>query len=246
MTRAPILSLSLWVWLSAAAPPIAFVPESPGFAAAADEYRAIWETQGRRIVAALEAATGLRFPAASIEAIVNDGPPMAAYGGRSMRLRALYSPDYKKATLVHELGHLLSFALPRTADLDDHRLLSLPYDVWTDLYGRDFATAWSRSRPIRTLRLRRRLDWAWRYSGGEAGAAAGAQDFADLTPQVARSSASPGAPLSASVSGGQRASRPLDRRDAGDAQVITRRNSAVRPRASILRCSAVAIAVKSE
>jgi hypothetical protein len=38
------------------------------------------------------------------------------------------------------LGHRLSFLLPRTAELDDHRLLYLfLYDVWTDLYGRDFA-----------------------------------------------------------------------------------------------------------
>jgi hypothetical protein len=140
MTRAPLLALGLWASLGAAAPPIAFVPQGPGFAAAADEYRAIWAAEGPRIAAALEAATGLRFPAARVEAIVNDGPPMAAYDGRSMRLRASYSRDYKKATLVHELGHLLSFALPRTGTLDDHRLLYLfLYDVWTDLYGRDFA-----------------------------------------------------------------------------------------------------------
>jgi hypothetical protein len=132
--------LAAWALLCAAAPPLSFVPQRPAFAPAADEYRAIWETDGLRIVAALEAATGLRFTAVPVEAIVNDSPPMTAYDGRSMRLRARYSPDYKKATLVHELGHLLSFALPRTADLDDHRLLYLfLYDVWTDLYGRDFA-----------------------------------------------------------------------------------------------------------
>lgn len=126
--------------LSAAAPRMMFVPQNPHFAAAAAEYRAIWQSDGTRIVAALEAATGLRFPAAPVEAIVNDSSPMTAYGGRSMRLRAAYSPDYKKATLVHELGHLLSFAFPRNAGLDDHRLLYLfLYDVWTDLYGRAFA-----------------------------------------------------------------------------------------------------------
>jgi hypothetical protein len=130
----------LWALLCAAAPPMSFVPQNSHFAAAADEYRAIWEADGPRIVAAMEAATGLRFPARPVEAIVNDSPPMTAYGGRSMRLRAAYSPDYKKATLVHELGHLLSFAFPRTAGLDDHRLLYLfLYDVWTDLYGRAFA-----------------------------------------------------------------------------------------------------------
>jgi hypothetical protein len=134
------LILAAWALLCAAAPPLSFVPRTSGFAAAAGQYRAIWETEGPRIVAALEAASGLRFRAVPVEAIVGDGPPMAAYDGRSMRLRAGYSPAYKKATLVHELGHLLSFALPRTAGLDDHRLLYLfLYDVWTDLEGRDFA-----------------------------------------------------------------------------------------------------------
>ena len=72
--------------------------------------------------------------------IVHEGAPMTAYDGRTIRLRAGYSPLYKKATLVHEFGHRLSFLLPRTADLDDHRLLYLfLYDVWTDLYGRAFA-----------------------------------------------------------------------------------------------------------
>ncbi len=140
MARTLPYAVGLWALLCAAAPPMSFVPQGPGYAAAAGEYRAIWKADGARIAAALEAATGLRFPAAPVEAIVNDGPPMAAYDGRSMRLRAGYSPDYKKATLVHELGHLLSFAFTRTAGLDDHRLLYLfLYDVWTDLYGRAFA-----------------------------------------------------------------------------------------------------------
>lgn len=133
-------ALLFWTLLCAAAPPMSFVPQAPRFAAAADEYRAIWEADGPRIATALEAATGLRFRDVRVEAIVNDSPPMTAYDGRSMRLRAVYSPDYKKATLVHELGHLLSFALPRTGGLDDHRLLYLfLYDAWTDLYGRAFA-----------------------------------------------------------------------------------------------------------
>jgi hypothetical protein len=135
-----LLGPGLWASLCAAAPPLSFVPQQPRFAAAADEYRRIWEADGARIVAALEAATGLDFPATPIEMIVRDGAPMTSYGGRTIRLRAGYSPLYKKATLVHELGHRLSFLLPRTAELDDHRLLYLfLYDVWTDLYGRQFA-----------------------------------------------------------------------------------------------------------
>jgi hypothetical protein len=135
-----LVALGCWALLCAAAPPVSFAPTEPRFAPAADEYRGIWAADGARIVAALEAATGLAFPQVPIEMIVHEGAPMAAYDGRTIRLRAGYSPAYKQATLVHELGHRLSFLLPRTAELDDHRLLYLfLYDVWTDLYGKDFA-----------------------------------------------------------------------------------------------------------
>jgi len=134
------LALTCWALLCAAAPPLSFVPAEPRFAAATDAYRAIWDAEGARIAAALETETGLTFPPAPIEMIVHEGAPMTAYDGRTIRLRAGYSPDYKRATLVHELGHRLSFLLPRDGELDDHRLLYLfLYDVWTDLYGKDFA-----------------------------------------------------------------------------------------------------------
>jgi hypothetical protein len=135
-----LLLPALWALLCAAAPPVTFVPQEARFAGAADEYRRIWQLEGPRIAAVLEAATGLSFPPLPIDAMVGAGPPMTAYDGRTMRLRAGYSADYKKATLVHEMGHRLSFLLPRTAELDDHRLLYLfLYDAWTDLYGPAFA-----------------------------------------------------------------------------------------------------------
>ena len=138
--RTGLIALGCWAVLSASAPPVSFAATEARFAPATAEYRAIWEQDGARIVAALEAATGLAFPDTPIEMIVRAGAPMTAYDGRTIRLRADYSPDYKKATLVHELGHRLSFLLPRTAELDDHRLLDLfLYDVWTDLYGPAFA-----------------------------------------------------------------------------------------------------------
>jgi len=126
--------------LCAAAPPVTFTPVSPEYAEAAGEYRRLWKAEGPRIVAAMEAATGLAFPAARVDAIVSEGRPMASFDGRTIRLRASYSPAYKKATLAHEIGHRLTFTLKRTAGLDDHRLLYLfLYDVWTDLYGPAFA-----------------------------------------------------------------------------------------------------------
>ena len=126
--------------LCGAAPPVAVVSAGPEFDAATEEYRRIWAEEGERIAAALERHSGLVFPPNAIEALISQAPPMMAYDGRTLRLRASYSPSYKRATLVHELGHRLSFLLPRTGELDDHRLLYLYlYDSWTDLYGEDFA-----------------------------------------------------------------------------------------------------------
>ncbi|MEA3053183.1 MAG: hypothetical protein QOG72_2086 [Sphingomonadales bacterium] len=139
MIRA-ILAPALAVLLCAAAPPVSFTPVSPDYAEAAGEYRRLWQAEGLRIAAAMEAETGLVFPAAPVDAIVSEGRPMASFDGRTIRLRASYSPAYKKATLVHELGHRLALAFPSRGGLDDHRLLYLfLYDSWTDLYGQPFA-----------------------------------------------------------------------------------------------------------
>jgi hypothetical protein len=140
MIRRALFAFPLAALLAAAAPPLSFVPVKPQFARASGEYRQLWEADGARIVAVMERVTGLAFPAAPIGAIVSEGRPMTAYDGRTIRLRASYSADYKKATLVHELGHRLALAFPRRDGLDDHRLLYLfLYDAWSDLYGRDFA-----------------------------------------------------------------------------------------------------------
>lgn len=142
--------------LGGAAPPIAFTAMEPRFASDTAEYRRIWEREGERMIAALEAASGLEFPAAPIDALVSDGPPMMSYDGRTMRLRARYTTDYKSATLMHELGHRLSFLLPRRDGLDDHRLLyAFLYDAWSDLYGNDFAD--------RMVAIERRIPGAYDY-----------------------------------------------------------------------------------
>jgi hypothetical protein len=156
MVRLLALSAPLAALLCAAAPPVSFTPVSPEYADAAGEYRRLWQAEGNRIVAAMEAATGLSFPAERVDAIVSEGRPMASFDGRTIRLRASYSPAYKKATLAHEIGHRLTFAFPRSAGLDDHRLLYLfLYDVWTDLYGRDFAD--------RMVSIERRIPGSYDY-----------------------------------------------------------------------------------
>jgi hypothetical protein len=156
MIRRALFAFPLATLLAAAAPPLSFVPVKPQFAPASDEYRSLWEADGARIVAALEAATGLTFPAAPIDVVVSEGRPMTAYDGRTIRLRASYSGEYKKATLVHEMGHRLALIFPRRDGLDDHRLLYLfLYDVWTGVYGRDFAD--------RMVRIERRIPGGYDY-----------------------------------------------------------------------------------
>lgn len=65
---------------------------------------------------------------------------MTASNGSFIRLRASYPDSYKRAVLVHELGHRLALTLNRSPRYDDHRMLYLfLYDLWADLYGQEFA-----------------------------------------------------------------------------------------------------------
>lgn len=132
--------IALFAALLLASPALSFAAMTDEHVPGAEEYRAIWTSEGEDIVRALEAASGLRFPEARLEAIVGDTSPMMGYDGRTMRLRARYSPAFKRATLVHELGHLLAMPYRTQAGLDDHRLLYLfLHDAWSELYGPAFA-----------------------------------------------------------------------------------------------------------
>jgi hypothetical protein len=134
------VALALGFLLTAAAPPMRFEPALAPETADADQYRQLWQAEGARIAAALEAETGLTFPGAPIDVIVEETRPMTAYDGRTIWIRGSYSPEYKKGALVHELGHRLALTLKDHGGLDDHRLLYLfLYDVWTNLYGKGFA-----------------------------------------------------------------------------------------------------------
>jgi hypothetical protein len=118
-----------------------FSPESEKFAGAVEEYRKLWEAEGKKIVEGMESATGLKFTDKNVQVIVFEGASNSGYGDKPMKLRASYPADVKKATLVHELGHRLNSQLRiRPEDLDEHRILFLYlYDVWEKLYGKSFA-----------------------------------------------------------------------------------------------------------
>jgi hypothetical protein len=119
---------------------VTFSPESGKFVEATREYQSLWDSEGARMVEAMESVSGLKFAEKEVRAIVYEGVSFSGFGDRPMKMRASYPPDIKKATLIHELGHRLLSRLPETREIDAHRALFLVlYDIWTKLYGKDFA-----------------------------------------------------------------------------------------------------------
>lgn len=122
---------------------VTFAPQNndPKFAAATEEYRGIWAAEGNRILAGIEKISKLKFPETTITVEVFEGTSFSGRAGTPMRLRASYSADVKKGTIIHELGHRMNAQLTkRPQNLDEHRLLFLYlYDLYDDLYGKEFA-----------------------------------------------------------------------------------------------------------
>jgi hypothetical protein len=123
---------------------VSFVAPSDSFAGAALEYERIWSEEGRRIIAVMEAVSGLRFITpfyadTAITAIVLEQASSSGYRERPMQMRASYSPATKRATLIHELGHRLQSNLFRRGEQEHGPLFLWIYDVWTHLYGQAFA-----------------------------------------------------------------------------------------------------------
>jgi hypothetical protein len=192
MMKRAAIAIGLWTFFFAGAPPLNFVPLEPRFAEGTDEYRRLWETDGARIVAAMEGLTGLAFPAEPVEILVRDGPPMTAYDGRTIRLRARCSPGCKLGTFTHELGHRLALLLPRSGEIDDHRLLYLfLYDAWTDLYGQDFAD--------RMVRIERRIPGAYDYDAAWSWALAMTREQRQARLRTLAAPARPALPYDAQV-----------------------------------------------
>ena len=120
---------------------LTFVPESTTFAAATREYEQLWAAEGERIVRAMESVSGLRFRDTAVTVIVYEGVSFSGFRDKPMRMRASYPADTKKATLVHELGHRLQSGFFRREEEEHGPLFLWLYDVWVQLYGREFADA---------------------------------------------------------------------------------------------------------
>lgn len=140
-----VLALGVIAPFAAAQAPELHISGAPEFSAAVEEYRRIWETDGAKVISVLESVSGLKFRTHRVNVEVIDGPSWA--GSSSMGLRATYSADTKRATLVHELGHILVGDLvpdgvaPGTAPTPHYLLFLFLYDSWVRLWGEDFADA---------------------------------------------------------------------------------------------------------
>jgi len=115
--------------------------DKPELVEAAKEYIQIWGKDGNKIVETIEKASGQKFKFKTIRAIIYEG----TCHSYPLRLRASLVENDKKAAIVHEIVHInLS---DQTHDLLKKKKIQNPhqftnlilYDIWLDLYGKDFA-----------------------------------------------------------------------------------------------------------
>lgn len=141
---------------------INFHPDSdkPELISATFIYRKIWQEEGDKIVDSYLKIAGLNFTEKEFNAIIYEGV------SRSVPLcfRASYSDEQKLATIIHELGHrlLIGNGLPQRDNITEiHKDLNLVlYDVWTDLYGQEFADRNVEVESARTSFYKEAWEWA--------------------------------------------------------------------------------------
>ena len=117
---------------------INFYPDNEDYLEASKEYQLIWEQDGAKIVNVLQDISGMTFKKNTINAIVLEQKSHS----HPLTLRASYSLDIKKGTLIHELAHRLFVDNNhKTNDpLKAHELINHTlYSAWVALYGKEFA-----------------------------------------------------------------------------------------------------------
>ncbi|MEK7646501.1 MAG: hypothetical protein AAB381_02300 [Patescibacteria group bacterium] len=130
---------------------INFYPESDlkDFAEAVTIFEKMWQEEGERITDTWERVTGLKFIETEINAVVADLKSCS----HPLTLRYSNEYDFKKSTLVHELGHRILYRRESSAGnkttFERHKFLFLVlYDVFCELYGQEFTykvIAWDSS-----------------------------------------------------------------------------------------------------
>lgn len=148
---------------------ITFSPENESneLRKASEEYAGIWLAEGERICETIGLVSGLNFKDEKIIAVVLEGISQS----HPLKLRASLDTDTKRGTLIHELVHRLSvdymLKLPDEADnlsLGLHKQIDLIlYDLWTQLYGEDFANEQVKIESDRTPLYKAAWEWALKF-----------------------------------------------------------------------------------
>jgi hypothetical protein len=146
-----------------AEPVVEFVAATAAHERSARAYRSIWEQDGERIIAALEARSCMPFPETTVTALIDDITSHSGGPDHAMGLRASYDLDTKRATLVHELGHRHLWQLgERLDEVDGHQTLYLILEqVWADVWGNEFAAARVHTESAWRARYDYAAAWAW-------------------------------------------------------------------------------------
>lgn len=137
---------------------------------AAKKYQKIWDNESRKIVGVMEKISSLKFKEKFINALIYEGISFS----HPLRLRASYSTEIKKATLIHELCHRLlvgnKIETPKISKDEDesleiHKVIYLIlYDIWVDLYGERFAKRNVKVEFGRDPKYRKAWDWALSFN----------------------------------------------------------------------------------
>lgn len=118
---------------------IKFYPKSDelNLVKAVKEYRDIWEQEGEKFITVIERISNLKFKDREIESCVYEGKSTS----HPLQLRASYPIEIKKATLIHELCHILLTDNDIKGDSLEiyKRINPILFNTWVDLYGEDFA-----------------------------------------------------------------------------------------------------------
>lgn len=132
-----------------------FKSESPQYNAYAQEYSAIWEFQGKKIINGLENITGLEFREKQLIGVVGHGNERGrSYSGKLGEPIILrYNNRLKMGVLAHELIHrlmsqwgLFSKNKEHLGLTDNHQVLDLIlYRLMNDLFGKEAALELVRS-----------------------------------------------------------------------------------------------------
>ena len=152
---------------------INFLPDSDliNYSKEIVEYEKLWEKEGEKIVKTIEKISKLEFQETQINATIYYGSLPSR--SRPLSLMIKDSKERRLSILVHELGHrIISGNLRRKnikIRMDAHKLLDLIlYDIWTDLYGKEFAdNAVKWERKILREEYRKAWDWALTFSKEE-------------------------------------------------------------------------------